>query len=146
MNALLLVALFSGIPFSSAAPSADAWKATVYGEDWKVEDARVKEKIPALKKHEGIKPTDADMQWLKTLAKERRAQVDAALDAYYINLGKVTPHWATAKHEIFAAREVDGYILLWVQEPEIKDGGRSVIYSKEKDKIVSDFWDGGIRG
>jgi len=124
----------------------EAWQAKVYGDDWEAQDALAKKAISALEKNEGIPATASDTEFLKSMPKERREKLDASVTAYYVKVDSVTPGRAGTKFLITAAREVEGFILLWVDEVEIRDGGRSLVYSVAKDQIITMFNDGGIRG
>jgi hypothetical protein len=46
------------------------------------------------------------------------------------------------KWEISATRDIKGHILLWLNFPNIRDGGVDVIYSKDKKAIVDTFLGG----
>ena len=57
----------------------------------------------------------------------------------------VAEHHRGVKWQVSALREVDAHILLWLNFPEIMDGGVDIIYSKEKKAVVGTFL-GGYRG
>ncbi|MDD3146914.1 MAG: hypothetical protein PHD82_06395 [Candidatus Riflebacteria bacterium] len=123
-----------------------AWQTTVFGQDWQIERETIGKALPEFAAENGIKATDADRAQLAALPIETAEGITRAIANYYLLLDKFSAGYAGRKFEITAARKIDGYILIWLDEPEIRDGGRAIIYSTAKDKIVADFWDGGFRG
>jgi hypothetical protein len=125
----------------------DRWKATAYGENWVEAEKQFKQAVPELASGAGVPFKDEDRTFWTNLPEERKKKVEEAVSAFYQALDTVTPGaYATRQFKITAAREVNGYILLWIDEPEIMDGGRSAVLSLETGTIVGEFWDGGIRG
>ncbi len=45
----------------------------------------------------------------------------------------------TKDYHIYAAKDLGNYILLFFDEPEVKDGGFELIYSKKLGKIIGSF-------
>ncbi len=133
-------------PPAAASEEPLPWQASIYGEDWQSEREKIAANLPEFAAGNGIPATDADKAQLAALPIETAQNVTRAIENYYMLLEKTSQGYAGRKFEITAARRIDGYILLWLNEPEIRDGGRSIIFSTAKNKIVSDFWDGGYRG
>ncbi len=122
------------------------WQISVYGEDCSAEAEKIGQRLPEFASGNAIPATDADRGNVAALPIETAQNVTRAIEKYYLALDKISVGYAGRKFEIDAARSIEGYILLWLDEPEVRDGGRSLIYSIEKDRIVADFSDGGIRG
>ncbi len=104
------------------------------------------QRLPEFASENAIPATDTDKANVAALPIETAQNVTRAIEKYYLALDKISVGYAGRKFEIYAARSIEGYILLWINEPEVMDGGRSLIYSIEKDRIVAAFSDGGIRG
>ena len=135
---------------SSKGDAADteenAWQKDVYGEGWQADAEKISRLLPEFASESGIPATDADRAAVAALPIEVAQNVTRAIEKYYLALGKISYGYAGRKFAISAARRVDNYILLWINEPEIRDGGRAIIYSTDQDRIVAGFSDGGIRG
>ncbi len=125
---------------------AHAWQHAVYGEDCAAEVEKIMQRLPEFASENAIPATDTDKANVAALPIETAQNVTRAIEKYYLALDKISVGYAGRKFEIYAARSIEGYILLWINEPEVMDGGRSLIYSIEKDRIVAAFSDGGIRG
>ncbi len=82
-----------------------------------------------------IRPTPADEALVASLS----AEVFAAVDEYAKTRGREGFH---AAGNVTAARRIGDYLLLWVQEPGVMDGGFEVIYSVEKQRVVGTFFTG----
>lgn len=140
------------VPKSTDAASAgiivnnDCWQAKVYGEDWAHAASCAGEVFPELRKESGVPATDADSEFCRKLPDEEKEKLNAAVAAYYERMAQITPAYAGRRFTISAVRESSDFCLLWIEEPEVCDGGRSLIYSRKSKTIVGDFWDGGIRG
>jgi len=122
------------------------WETIVYGEDWQKEREKIGLCIPEFASGLAIPATEADKNNKNTLPVEVAQNITLAIENYYLLLDKISLGAAGRPFEITAARITEGYILLWIDEPGIMDGGRALVYSIEKGKIVADFSDGGIRG
>ena len=150
LAALSLVVVGRGLVGVAAqtggAAGAEAWKAGVYGDDWQEEAGRIQQVAPELLAGAGLPATASDEEAIASMPVELKAEIDQAVRDYYVRLDAVTSGYAGRKFLVRAAREVEGYFLLWIDEPEIMDGGRAIIYSRAKNRIVGEFWDGGIRG
>ena len=138
------VAVEQSAPVIDAGP--DAWKASVYGEDWQLESEKIGLLIPEFAADQAIAATNSDADYVAAMPDELPVMISLAIETYYLKLEKITQGYAGRKFIITAARSVEGYILLWLDEPDIRDGGRAIIYSRQQDKIVADFIDGGTRG
>jgi len=137
--------VMAGSETSVSEPEA-TWEAIVYGEDWQAEREKIGLCIPEFASGIAIQATQADKNNKNTLPVEVAQNITLAIENYYLLLDKISLGAAGRPFEITAARITEGYILLWVDEPGIMDGGRALVYSIEKGKIVADFFDGGIRG
>lgn len=133
-------------PAGVSVSGIDSWKATVYGPDWVAENERLCTVVPGFAPDLPIAATASDSSNLASMHDETLQKIEKAVENYYLLLDKVTSGHAGQKFSITAARAVEGYILIWVDEPGIMDGGRALVYSCEKGKIIAAFWDGGIRG
>ncbi len=122
------------------------WETIVYGDDWQKEREKIGLCIPEFASGLAIPATQADKNNKNTLPVEVAQNITLAIENYYLLLDKISLGAAGRPFEITAARITEGYILLWIDEPGIMDGGRALVYSIEKGKIVADFSDGGIRG
>ena len=122
------------------------WETIVYGEDWQKEREKIGLCIPEFASGIAIPATQADKNNKNTLPVEVAQNITLAIENYYLLLDKISLGAGGRPFEITAARITEGYILLWIDEPGIMDGGRALVYSIEKGKIVADFSDGGIRG
>jgi len=138
-------AVTAGSETPAPAPEA-TWEDIVYGEDWQTEREKIGLCIPEFASGIAIQATQADKNNKNTLPVEVAQNITLAIENYYLLLDKISLGAAGRPFEITAARITEGYILLWVDEPGIMDGGRALVYSIEKGKIVADFFDGGIRG
>lgn len=125
---------------------AQAWQIAVYGEDCLTEAEKIGQRLPEFASGNAIPATDTDKANVAALPIETAQNVTRAIENYYLALDKISVGYAGRKFQIYATRSIEGYILLWIDEPEIMDGGRSLIYSIGKERIVADFSDGGIRG
>jgi len=131
---------------TAVSESETTWEAIVYGEDWQKEREKIGLCIPEFASGLAIPATQADKNNKNTLPVEVAQNITLAIENYYLLLDKISLGAAGRPFEITAARITEGYILLWIDEPGIMDGGRALVYSIEKGKIVADFFDGGIRG
>lgn len=122
------------------------WETIVYGEDWETEHKKIGQILPEFAAQAAIPPTEADKAGTNKMSVDQAMNITRAIEQYYLRLDKITLGYAGRKFEITATRTIDNYILLWLNEPEVYDGGRAIIYSSEKNKIVAAFFDGGIRG
>lgn len=122
------------------------WETIVYGEDWQKEREKIGLCIPEFASGLAIPATEADKNNKNSLPVEVAQNITLAIENYYLLLDKISLGAGGRPFEITAARITEGYILLWIDEPGIMDGGRALVYSIEKGKIVADFSDGGIRG
>lgn len=130
----------------AASEESQTWQAAVYGDDWAVEREKIGLLVPEFAQEQAVPATDLDRKQLSSLPEDTAINVTRALERYYFALDKLSIGYAGRKFQLTAARILDGYVLLWLDEPDILDGGRALIYSVAKDKIVADFSDGGIRG
>lgn len=138
-------AAVTGTENSAPAPET-TWETIVYGEDWQKEREKIGLCIPEFASGLAIPATQADKNNKNTLPVEVAQNITLAIENYYLLLDKISLGAGGRPFEITAARITEGYILLWVDEPGIMDGGRALVYSIEKGRIVADFFDGGIRG
>lgn len=122
------------------------WEVIVYGEDWQAEREKIGLCIPEFASGIAIPATAADKNNKNSLPVEVAQNITLAIENYYLLLDKISLGAAGRGFEITAARITEGYILLWIDEPGIMDGGRALVYSIKKGRIVADFFDGGIRG
>ncbi len=51
----------------------------------------------------------------------------------------------TTDYQIYAAKDLGDYILLYFNEPEVADGGFEMVYSKRLEKIIG-FFSAGYKG
>ncbi|HNX76892.1 MAG TPA: hypothetical protein PLM07_13160 [Candidatus Rifleibacterium sp.] len=124
----------------------NTWQTDVYGEGWQSDAEKISRLLPEFASGNGIPATDADRVAVAALPIDVAQNVTRAIEKYYLALEKMSYGYAGRKFEIIGARRIDNYILLWIDEPEIRDGGRAIIYGGGKDRIVAEFSDGGIRG
>ncbi len=137
----------AAIGSENPAPAPETtWESVVYGEDWQAEREKIGLCIPEFASGVAIPATQADKNNKNTLPVEVAQNITLAIANYYLLLDKISLGAAGRPFEITAARITEGYILLWIDEPGIMDGGRALVYSINKGKIVADFSDGGIRG
>ncbi len=122
------------------------WQATAYGEDCLVEHEKIGKCLPEFAAETAIPASDIDRASVAALHENLAQDITRAIENYYMRLETIDGGYAGRKFQIIAVRIVEGYVLIWLDEPEIRDGGRSLIYSIAKEKIVADFSDGGIRG
>ena len=133
-------------PASAPDTENETWQELVYGTDWQDERAKIAAKLPEFAAGLTIAASDSDAAGAASLPMDTAQNVVMAINRYYMLLDKIVIGYAGRKFKIAAARRIDGYILLWLEEPEVMDGGRAIIYSVEKNRIVADFYDGGLRG
>lgn len=119
----------------------------VFGTDWEEHWKEISGIFPEINGSSVPATPDDDTAWLM-LPGDMKENIERAVRFYYKNASLVnnTPSQALTEFEVTAIRKIDDYILLWIMEPYIFDGGCSLIYSIENERIVGQFWDGGIRG
>jgi hypothetical protein len=116
----------------------------LYGNDWLLDEKEIRKIFPAI--DHAVPMTKKDISYCHAMGSDLKNKLKGAMNKYYGNVNTINGRADSAEYKITAVRELDGYILLWIAEPNIRDGGRSLIYSRTKNRIVGDFWDGGIRG
>jgi hypothetical protein len=143
---LALLFLFALLPYSVLLAS-DEWQAEVFGADWQSLASDFRTAVPELASGTELASNAGDtLFWLK-MPESGRQNIIAAVAAYYQALDRVVKGaYADRRFEVAAAREINGYVLLWIDEPGVFDGGRTAVYSIELRRIVGEFAGGGFRG
>jgi hypothetical protein len=116
----------------------------LYGNDWLSDEKEIRKIFPAI--DNAVPIAKKDISYCNAMQSDLKNRLREAINKYYENVNTINDRADVVEYKITAARELDGYILLWIAEPNVRDGGRSLIYSRTKKRIVGDFWDGGIRG
>jgi len=124
----------------------ETWQELVYGSNWQREREKIAAVLPEFAAGLAIVASAPDTAEVTALPVDTAQNIVLAINRYYMLLDKIVIGYAGRKFKIAAARRIDGYILLWLEEPEVMDGGRAIIYSVENNRIVADFYDGGLRG